>query len=193
MSRIAGRFRQLAQQGRTALIPYIVAGDPGLDSTVPLMHRLVEEGADIIELGVPFSDPMSEGPVIQLAHERSLAHGTSLRSVLDLVAEFRQRDQKVRECPVVKRIAPRSAVGEPAVHATAQASLRQRRHQAARSRQYRPQRDEYLLIQAEFLNLKEPVRVAVDQERCAGAGRDTGAAASIRSPCCTGMRRSEVP
>ena len=93
MSRIAGRFQKLAEQGRTALIPYIVAGDPGQDVTVPLMHRLVESGADIIEVGVPFSDPMSEGPVIQLAHERALGNGTSLRDALALVAEFRQRDQ----------------------------------------------------------------------------------------------------
>lgn len=92
MSRIAGRFQQLAEQGRTALIPYIVAGDPGLDITVGLMHRLVDSGADLIEVGVPFSDPMAEGPVIQLAHERALANGTSLRKVLELVQEFRQRD-----------------------------------------------------------------------------------------------------
>ena len=69
MSRIAGRFQQLAEQGRKAVVPYIVVGDPGPQVTVPLMHGLVESGADIIELGVPFSDPMSEGPVIQLAHE----------------------------------------------------------------------------------------------------------------------------
>tara|TARA_R110002110_G_scaffold406421_1_gene626227 strand:- start:20110 stop:20931 length:822 start_codon:yes stop_codon:yes gene_type:complete len=92
VSRIAGRFQELAGQGRTALIPYIVAGDPGLEVTVPLMHRLVESGADIIEIGVPFSDPMSEGPVIQLAHERSLANGTSLRDVLEIVQEFRRTD-----------------------------------------------------------------------------------------------------
>lgn len=92
MSRIAGRFEQLAAQGRTALIPYIVAGDPVLEITVPLMHALVEQGADIIELGVPFSDPMSEGPVIQLGHERALANGTSLRDVVALVREFRHRD-----------------------------------------------------------------------------------------------------
>ncbi|MCB1675666.1 MAG: tryptophan synthase subunit alpha [Halioglobus sp.] len=92
MSRIAGRFRQLAAQGRRALIPYVVAGDPALDVTVPLMHALVDAGADIIELGVPFSDPMSEGPVIQLAHERALANGTSLRNVLEIVAQFRGRD-----------------------------------------------------------------------------------------------------
>ncbi|TNF86622.1 MAG: tryptophan synthase subunit alpha, partial [Gammaproteobacteria bacterium] len=70
-----------------------VAGDPALEVTVPLMHALVESGADIVELGVPFSDPMSEGPVIQLAHERALSNGTSLRDVLRLVGEFRQRDQ----------------------------------------------------------------------------------------------------
>ncbi len=93
MSRIAGRFAQLAEQGRTALIPYIVAGDPGLDVTVKLMHALVASGADIIEVGVPFSDPMAEGPVIQLAHERALASGTSLRNVLELVREFRQSDK----------------------------------------------------------------------------------------------------
>jgi tryptophan synthase alpha chain len=93
VSRIAGRFQHLAQQGRTALIPYIVAGDPAPDVTVPLMHRLVEQGADIIELGVPFSDPMAEGPVIQLAHERALANGTTLAKVLELVREFRRSDK----------------------------------------------------------------------------------------------------
>jgi tryptophan synthase alpha chain len=92
VSRIAGRFEQLAGQGRKALIPYVVAGDPSPDSTVPLMHALVEAGADIIELGVPFSDPMSEGPTIQLAHERALANGTRLRDVLDMVRQFRERD-----------------------------------------------------------------------------------------------------
>jgi tryptophan synthase alpha chain len=92
VSRIAGRFQHLREQGRKALIPYVVAGDPGLDVTVPLMHRLVEGGADIIELGVAFSDPMSEGPVLQLAHERALANGSSLRRVLAMVREFRQSD-----------------------------------------------------------------------------------------------------
>ena len=92
MSRIEGIFRQLAERGRKALVPYVVAGDPALEATVPLMHKLVRSGADIIELGVPFSDPMSEGPVIQLAHERALANGTSLRDVLRLVSEFRRDD-----------------------------------------------------------------------------------------------------
>ena len=92
MSRIAGRFQALAEQGRKALIPYVVAGDPAREVTVELMHRLVEAGADIIEVGVPFSDPMSEGPVIQLGHERALANGTSLRNVIEMVSQFRQRD-----------------------------------------------------------------------------------------------------
>lgn len=92
MSRIAGRFEQLAERGDTALIPYIVAGDPGLDCTVTLMHKLVDSGADIIELGVAFSDPMAEGSVIQLAHERALANGVSLAAVLDMVRSFRQDD-----------------------------------------------------------------------------------------------------
>lgn len=92
VSRIAGCFRQLAQQGRTALIPYVVAGDPGQEVTVPLMHALVASGADIIELGVPFSDPMAEGPVIQLGHERALANGTTLARVLEMVREFRRDD-----------------------------------------------------------------------------------------------------
>ncbi|KGE04308.1 tryptophan synthase subunit alpha [Pseudohaliea rubra] len=92
MSRIAGRFRELAAAGRTALVPYVVAGDPDPAATVPLLHALVAAGADVLELGVPFSDPMSEGPVIQRAHERSLAGGTRLRSVLELVREFRRDD-----------------------------------------------------------------------------------------------------
>jgi tryptophan synthase alpha chain len=92
VSRIAGCFQSLAQQNRKALIPYIVAGDPDQAITVPLMHTLVESGADIIELGVPFSDPMAEGPVIQLGHERALANGTTLTRVLDMVREFRQSD-----------------------------------------------------------------------------------------------------
>jgi tryptophan synthase alpha chain len=92
VSRIEGRFKQLAAEGRKAVIPYLVAGDPHPEYTVGLMHALVEAGADIIELGVPFSDPMAEGPVIQLAHERALANNTSLRMALGFVREFRQTD-----------------------------------------------------------------------------------------------------
>jgi len=91
--RIAGRFADLAEAGRCALIPYVVAGDPFADFTVDLMHKLVAAGADIIELGVPFSDPMAEGPVIQRGHERALEKGVSLRKALAMVAEFRKQDQ----------------------------------------------------------------------------------------------------
>lgn len=92
MSRLAECFKQLKQQGRKALVPYVVAGDPQPEVTVDLMHRLVAKGADIIELGIPFSDPMAEGPVIQLAHERALHHRVSLTNALDMVARFRDTD-----------------------------------------------------------------------------------------------------
>jgi tryptophan synthase alpha chain len=98
MSRIQTTFEQLKQQGRKALIPFITAGDPAPAKTVPLMHKLVEAGADIIELGVPFSDPMADGPTIQRASERALRHGVGLKDVLGMVAEFRQQDQRT---PVV--------------------------------------------------------------------------------------------
>ena len=92
MSRIQSTFSNLKQQGKKALIPYITAGDPNPALTVPLMHAMVEAGADIIELGVPFSDPMADGPVIQRASERALAHHVSLTHVLGMVAEFRKTD-----------------------------------------------------------------------------------------------------
>lgn len=92
MSRITGCLESLAQQGRKALIPYLVAGDPSAELTVPLMHALVAKGADILEIGVPFSDPMAEGPVIQLAHERALANRIGLRTVLAMVKQFREHD-----------------------------------------------------------------------------------------------------
>lgn len=92
MSRIAGRFQELRSRSRTALIPYITAGDPRPEVTVPLMHALVAAGADVLELGVPFSDPMADGPTIQAACERALAHHVSLRKVLDLVRQFREQD-----------------------------------------------------------------------------------------------------
>ncbi|MGH8815986.1 MAG: tryptophan synthase subunit alpha [Achromobacter pestifer] len=91
--RIAAAFARTAESGRAAaLIPYIAAGDPSPAATVPLMHALVEAGADVIELGVPFSDPMADGPVIQRAADRAIAQGVGLARVLELVAEFRQRD-----------------------------------------------------------------------------------------------------
>jgi tryptophan synthase alpha chain len=94
MSRIAGALTALKKRGRKALIPYITAGDPSLSATVPMLHALAAAGADIIEVGVPFSDPMADGPTIQLACERALKHGTSLWQILDLVAEFRRQDDK---------------------------------------------------------------------------------------------------
>jgi tryptophan synthase alpha chain len=93
MSRIKTVFASLKQQGKTALIPYITAGDPHPKFTVSLMHTLVEHGADMIELGVPFSDPMADGPVIQRASERALLHKVGLTAVLDMVKTFRQTDQ----------------------------------------------------------------------------------------------------
>jgi tryptophan synthase alpha chain len=92
MSRISTAFAALATQGRKALIPFITAGDPHPDLSLPLMRALVAGGADIIELGVPFSDPMADGPTIQRASERALAHGMSLRRVLALVGEFRKEN-----------------------------------------------------------------------------------------------------
>jgi tryptophan synthase alpha chain len=92
MGRIEQTFARLRAAKRTGLVPYITAGDPHPRHTVALMHALVEGGADVLELGVPFSDPMADGPVIQLACERALAHGTSLAQVLKLVAQFRKRD-----------------------------------------------------------------------------------------------------
>jgi tryptophan synthase alpha chain len=90
MSRIQASFQRLEAAGRKALIPFITAGDPDAALTVPLLHTLVESGADVIELGVPFSDPMADGPTIQRASERALAKGMSLKKVLAIVAEFRE-------------------------------------------------------------------------------------------------------
>lgn len=92
MSRIQSKFAALSPSGRKALIPFITAGDPSSDLTVPLMNALVAGGADIIELGVPFSDPSADGPTIQRASERALAQGMGLRKVLDIVRQFRAQD-----------------------------------------------------------------------------------------------------
>jgi tryptophan synthase alpha chain len=90
--RIAAAFTRATQQKRAALIPYIAAGNPLPATTVPLMHALVKAGADVIELGIPFSDPMADGPVIQKAAEHAIAQGVGLRHVLEMVAEFRTTD-----------------------------------------------------------------------------------------------------
>jgi tryptophan synthase alpha chain len=98
MDRINTKFESLRSSGRKALIPFITAGDPSLEATVPVMHALVEAGADIIELGVPFSDPMADGPTIQRSSEQALSRGAGLRYVLQAVAEFRRQDA---DTPVV--------------------------------------------------------------------------------------------
>ena len=92
MTRIATRFAELKAAGRTALIPFVTAGDPLPDAVPQLLHALVEGGADLIEMGMPFSDPMADGPVIQHANERALAQGVRLADVLAWVREFRRRD-----------------------------------------------------------------------------------------------------
>ena len=94
MNRIDARFAELKSAGRTGLIPFVTAGDPGTDCVVPLLHALVDSGADLIEIGVPFSDPMADGPVIQHASERALAKGIGLAQILGWVAEFRRRDTR---------------------------------------------------------------------------------------------------
>lgn len=98
MSRIHAKFEALKATGRKALIPFVTAGDPDPSMTVSIMHALVAAGADIIELGVPFSDPMADGPTIQRSSERALKHGVRLKDVLNFVAGFRAQD---RTTPVV--------------------------------------------------------------------------------------------
>lgn len=98
MSRLSHCFAELKSRNKKALLTYIVNGDPKPEITLQAMHALVAAGADIIEVGVPFSDPMAEGPVIQRGHERALVHKTSLRDTLALVAQFRKTDQST---PVV--------------------------------------------------------------------------------------------
>ena len=98
MSRIAATFEALQKDGRKALIPYVTAGFPFADITPELMHGMVEAGADVIELGVPFSDPMADGPVIQSAGEAALALGIGMKQVLAMVTAFRQKDDRT---PVV--------------------------------------------------------------------------------------------
>lgn len=97
-NRIDACFKQRAAQGHSALIPFITAGDPHPDWTVDIMHALVDAGADLLELGVPFSDPAADGPVIQVASERAIANGVTLSRVLAFVEAFREKDS---ETPVV--------------------------------------------------------------------------------------------
>ncbi|MGI8561697.1 MAG: tryptophan synthase subunit alpha [Luteimonas sp.] len=98
MNRIDARFAALRSAGRKALLPFVTAGDPSLEATVPVLHALVAAGADVLELGMPFSDPMADGPTIQRSSERALARGAGLDYVFDSVRAFRQRDD---DTPVV--------------------------------------------------------------------------------------------
>jgi tryptophan synthase alpha chain len=98
MNRLDTRFAALDTQRRKALVPFITAGDPSLEATVPVMHALVEAGADVIELGVPFSDPMADGPTIQRSSERAIARGAGLSFVFEAIRRFRERDN---DTPVV--------------------------------------------------------------------------------------------
>ncbi|MBV1959340.1 MAG: tryptophan synthase subunit alpha [Pseudomonadales bacterium] len=95
MSRIQTTFEQLKAGNKKALIPYVTVGDPSIESTLLIMHALAEAGCDVIELGVPFSDPSADGPVIQAASERALKNNTSLRDVLAVVSRFRESNQTV--------------------------------------------------------------------------------------------------
>jgi tryptophan synthase alpha chain len=121
LQRIDATFARLRAAGRTAVIPYITSGDPAPAATVPIMHALVKAGADVIELGVPFSDPMADGPVIQRASERALAQGVGLAGVLAMVAAFRATDTAT---PVVLMgyANPIEAMGQAAFAARAQAA-----------------------------------------------------------------------
>ena len=94
MNRLDSTFAAMRTAKRTVLIPYVTAGDPSLVETPRILDAIIDAGADVIELGVPFSDPMADGPVIQRASERALAQHVGLRDVLDLVAEFRRRNAK---------------------------------------------------------------------------------------------------
>jgi len=92
VNRIDAAFAKLRADGRKALVPYVTAGDPSLPATLAILHALVQAGADVLEIGVPFSDPMADGPVIQRASERALARGTGMKDVLELVRGFRATD-----------------------------------------------------------------------------------------------------
>lgn len=98
MNRLSSKLVELKNSNQKALVAYLVAGDPDLDTTLKLMHLFVESGVDVIEIGVPFTDPIAEGPTIQRAHDRALKNDISLKMILDLVKKFRTVDQ---ETPIV--------------------------------------------------------------------------------------------
>jgi tryptophan synthase alpha chain len=113
LNRIDSTFAKLRAAGRTGLVPYVTVGDPTLALTLPIMHALVAAGADVIELGVPFSDPMADGPVIQRASERALAQHVGLKDVLGAVAAFRRTDT-VTPVVLMGYANPIEAMGVPA-------------------------------------------------------------------------------
>ena len=121
VGRISSTFELLKKQGRKALAPFITAGDPSPGETPALMQALARRGADLIELGVPFSDPMADGPAVQRANERALAQGVSLEGVLDMVQAFRRSDSRT---PVVLMgyLNPIESFGYPAFAAAAAAA-----------------------------------------------------------------------
>jgi tryptophan synthase alpha chain len=98
LNRLSSKLVELKNSNQKALVAYLVAGDPDLDTTLELMHLFVESGVDVIEIGVPFTDPIAEGPTIQRAHDRALKNDISLKMILDLVKKFRTVDQ---ETPIV--------------------------------------------------------------------------------------------
>ena len=98
MNRLSSKLIELKQNNKKALVAYLVAGDPDLDTTLELMHLFVESGVDVIEIGVPFTDPIAEGPTIQKAHDRALKNDISLKMIIDLVEKFRSLN---KETPIV--------------------------------------------------------------------------------------------
>ena len=98
MNRLTKKLDELKKQNKKALVAYLVAGDPDLDSTLDIMHMLVKSGVDVIEVGVPFTDPIAEGPIIQRAHDRAITKKTSLLDIYDLITKFRLKDD---ETPIV--------------------------------------------------------------------------------------------
>ena len=98
MKRIEKRLAELSKNNSKAFVGYIVAGDPDLETSLDLMHLSVDSGIDILEIGVPFTDPIAEGPTIQQAHDRSLENETNLQKIVELVARFRKKDN---ETPII--------------------------------------------------------------------------------------------
>ena len=98
MNRLTQKLDKLRKENKKALVAYLVAGDPDMDSTLEIMHLFVESGVDVIEIGVPFTDPIAEGPIIQKAHDRALKNNISLESIFKMVSEFRKHNN---ETPLV--------------------------------------------------------------------------------------------